>query len=42
VPIEPGAIDPALRIEEPVFRIRVAIEAVAPQIRSAESRLVRA
>jgi membrane fusion protein len=39
VPTEPGAIDPALGIEEPVFRIRVAIEAVAPQIRDAESRL---
>ena len=39
VPIEANAVDPALRIEEPVFRIRVAIQAVAPQIRQAESRL---
>ncbi len=39
VPIEPGAIDPALGIEEPVFRIRVAIDKVAPRIPGAESRL---
>jgi membrane fusion protein len=39
VPIEPGAIDPALQIQEPVFRIRVAIDEVAPRIPDAEARL---
>ena len=39
VPIEPGAIDPALQIQEPVFRIRVAIDEVAPRIPGAEARL---
>lgn len=39
VPIEPGAIDPALQIQEPVFRIRVAIDEVAPRVPGAESRL---
>ena len=39
VPIEPGAIDPALQIQEPVFRIRVAIDEVAPRVRGAETRL---
>jgi membrane fusion protein len=39
VPIEPGAIDPALQIQEPVFRIRVAIDEVAPRVPGAEARL---
>lgn len=39
VPIEPGAIDPSLGIEEPVFRIRVAIDEIAPRVPGAESRL---
>jgi membrane fusion protein len=39
VPIEAAAIDPALEISEPVFRIRVRIEQVAPGIPGGESRL---
>lgn len=39
VPVEPATIDPALGIDEPVFRIRVGIERVAPKVREAESRL---
>ena len=39
VPIEPSALDPSLGIEEPVFRIRVAIEKVAPRVEGSESRL---
>jgi membrane fusion protein len=39
VPVEPGAIDAALGIEEPVFRVRVAIEHLPPRIRDAEARL---
>jgi membrane fusion protein len=39
VPVEPGALDPALGIEEPVFRIRVAIEAVPARVPEAEARL---
>jgi membrane fusion protein len=39
VPIEPSAIDPSLGIQEPVFRIRVAIDEVAPRVAGAESRL---
>ena len=33
VPIEPSALDSALGIEEPVFRIRVAIDEAVPQLR---------
>jgi membrane fusion protein len=32
VPIEPTALDSALGIQEPVFRIRVAIEQAAPRL----------
>lgn len=32
VPVEPAALDPALGIQEPVFRIRVAIESLPPAI----------
>jgi membrane fusion protein len=39
VPIDPGAVDGALEIREPVFRIRVRIDEVAPRIAGAESRL---
>lgn len=39
VPTEPAAIDAALGIEEPVFRIRVAIHEVAPRLPGAEERL---
>lgn len=39
VPIEPGAIEPALGIEEPVFRIRVAIDQLPPRIAEARARL---
>ena len=39
VPIEPAAIDPALEIREPVFRVRVRIDEVAPRVSDAESRL---
>ena len=39
VPIEPAALDPALQIQEPVFRIRVQIDEVAPRVPGAESRL---
>jgi membrane fusion protein len=39
VPAEPGSIDAALGIEEPVFRIRVAIDRVAPRLTDAEERL---
>jgi membrane fusion protein len=39
VPIEPAALDPALGIQEPVFRVRVAIEEVAPRVPGAEARL---
>lgn len=39
VPIEPGAIDAALQIQEPVFRIRVNIDEVAPRVPGAEARL---
>jgi membrane fusion protein len=39
VPIEASAIDPALDVKEPVFRIRVRIDAVAPRVAGAESRL---
>jgi membrane fusion protein len=39
VPIEPGAVDPALQIQEPVFRIRVSIDEVAPRIPGAQARL---
>ena len=39
VPIDPGAIDTALEVKEPVFRIRVAIEEVAPRIAGSQQRL---
>ena len=39
VPIEPSAIDQSLGIQEPVFRIRVAIDKVAPRVAGSESRL---
>lgn len=39
VPIEASAIDPALEVREPVFRIRVRINEVAPRVAGAESRL---
>ena len=39
VPTEPTAIDAQLGIEEPVFRIRVAIDSVAPRVSAAERRL---
>ncbi|HEX8533380.1 MAG TPA: HlyD family efflux transporter periplasmic adaptor subunit [Allosphingosinicella sp.] len=39
VPIEASAIDPALEVREPVFRIRVRIDEVAPRVSGAESRL---
>ncbi len=39
VPIEAAAIDPALEIKEPVFRIRVRIDEVAPSVSGAENRL---
>jgi len=32
VPVEPAALDPALEIKEPVFRIRVAIEEMPPHL----------
>jgi len=39
VPVDPGAIDSALEVKEPVFRIRVAIEEVAPRIAGSQQRL---
>jgi membrane fusion protein len=39
VPTEPSAIDAQLGIEEPVFRIRVAIESLAPRASADERRL---
>jgi membrane fusion protein len=39
VPVDAGAIDPALGIEEPVFRVRVSIIEVAPRVAGAEERL---
>jgi membrane fusion protein len=39
VPIEAAAIDQALDVKEPVFRIRVRIDSVAPRVAGAESRL---
>jgi membrane fusion protein len=39
VPTEPGALDPSLGLQEPVFRISVAINSVAPRIPEAEERL---
>lgn len=32
VPIEPAAVDPGLKITEPVFRIRTRIQAMAPRV----------
>ena len=39
VPTDPGALDPALGIQEPVFRIRVSIIDVAPRVPGAQERL---
>ncbi len=39
VPIEPSALDSALGIEEPVFRIRVAIGDAVPKLSGAAARL---
>jgi membrane fusion protein len=37
VPIEPAALDPALGIQEPVFRIRVALDRPVPRLADAEA-----
>jgi membrane fusion protein len=39
VPIEPSALDSALGIQEPVFRIRVAIDEAVPRLSGAAARL---
>jgi membrane fusion protein len=39
VPTEPSAIDAQLGIEEPVFRIRVAIDSLAPRATAAQRQL---
>jgi membrane fusion protein len=39
VPTEPNAIDTQLGIDEPVFRIRVAIDRLAPRAEAADRRL---
>jgi membrane fusion protein len=39
VPIEPAALDSSLGINEPVFRIRVAIEQAVPRLADADARL---
>lgn len=39
VPIEPSTLDSALGIEEPVFRIRVAIDEAVPKLKSGGARL---
>jgi len=39
VPIEPNALDSALGIQEPVFRIRVAIDEAVPRLSGAAARL---
>lgn len=39
VPIEPAALDPALGIQEPVFRIRAAIRQTPPRVPGAAQRL---
>jgi membrane fusion protein len=39
VPIEPAALDSALGIQEPVFRIRVAIDQAVPRLADADTRL---
>jgi hypothetical protein len=39
VATDPGSIDPALGVEEPVFRVRVSIIEVAPRVPNAEERL---
>jgi membrane fusion protein len=39
VPIEPSALDSALGIQEPVFRVRVAIEEAVPRLGGAAARL---
>lgn len=39
VPTEPGAIDAQLGVDEPVFRIRVAIDSLAPRAAAADRQL---
>ena len=39
VPIEPAALDSALGITEPVFRVRVAIDQAVPRLADADTRL---
>lgn len=39
VPIEPAALDSALGIQEPVFRVRVAIDKAVPRLPDADARL---
>jgi len=39
VPIDPAALDPQLGIQEPVFRLRVRIDEVAPRLPEAATRL---
>ncbi|MEA3001566.1 MAG: rane fusion protein [Sphingomonadales bacterium] len=39
VPIEPASLDAALGIQEPVFRIRVAIDQAVPRLADADARL---
>jgi membrane fusion protein len=39
VPIEPAALDSALGIQEPVFRVRVAIQQAVPRLTNADARL---
>ena len=41
VPIEPSALDSALGIQEPVFRIRVAIDQAVPKLRGAGAARLR-
>jgi membrane fusion protein len=41
VPIEPSALDSALGIEEPVFRIRVAIDEAVPKLGANAPALLR-
>jgi membrane fusion protein len=39
VPIEPASLDSALGIQEPVFRVRVAIDSAVPRLTDADARL---
>jgi membrane fusion protein len=39
VPIEPASLDSALGIQEPVFRVRVAIDSAVPRLADADARL---